>query len=209
MGPRLVKSSATDYTFFMPLILFVATVIHLAQSQPDTTGLEHYVFVREDTAETLHVLLDPKDLTQTNRVFLRVVLDAPWLPWDQRRIRIRISDYNDHAPELPREHDMHIREGWQENSGIEIESADGLIWVHKEEYDLAQRAGEIAATAAHADEAPSTVAPAGPAEVEETGLPGFWAQWWMHIAIVCGAVALSALVIWATMVRGPWRALNP
>ena len=194
----------------MPLILFVAAAVHLAQSQPDTTGLKPYVFIHlgEEGAQ-LHVLVKPKDVEATRKPIFPAILDEPWLPVNQRNLKLHRAEYKGSYLEEPGPRKARIRKGWLAHGGVEVDTPDGRAWVHKEEYELAQRAGEIAAAAARADEAPSTVAPARPAEGEEAGLPGFWAQWWMHIAIVCGALALSALVIWATMLRGPWRPLNP
>lgn len=207
--PRLVKQFATDYTFFMPLILIIAAAIHLGQAQPDTTGLKPYVFVaRGDTTKNLHALVDPKELAQTRNPFLNVILDEPWLPWDQHKTLIRRDDYEDPYPEVSSARNRRIRAGWQENGGIEVDSAEGLIWVHKEEYDLAKRADEIA-KAAYADEAQPSMAPTESAQEEDVDPLGFWAEWRMHVAIIGGAVVLTALVIWATMARGSWAVLRP
>ena len=193
----------------MQLILFIAAAIHLGQAQPDTTGLEPYVFVESgDTSKKLYVLVDPKDLAQLDRPQLRVIVDEPWLPRDQRERRIWRNRYEGHYEQKPGPRTHRIRKGWEKNGGIEIDSAEGPIWVHKQEYELAQRAEEIAA-AAYADEAPPSTAPPEPAQEEDAAPLGFWAEWRIHVAIIGAAVVLAALVIWATMARGPWTALRP
>ncbi len=193
----------------MPLILFIAAAIHLGQSQPDTTGLEHYVFVkRGEEGGRLHVLVQPKDLEDTLKPIFDAILDEPWLPLNQRYLKLHRSDYQGFYPDESSTRKSRIRKGWLAHDGVEVDTPEGRIWVHKEEHELAQRANSIAA-AAYADEVHPTMAPPEPAEEEDAGLRRFWAEWWMHIAIVAGGLVLSTAVIWATMFRGPWTALKP
>ncbi|MDK1021189.1 MAG: hypothetical protein QGD90_06090 [Candidatus Hydrogenedentes bacterium] len=193
----------------MPLILFIAAAIHLAQSQPDTTGLEHYVFVkRGEEGGRLYVLVQLEDLEDTLKPIFDAILDEPWLPVNQRYLKLHRSDYEGFYPEESSTRKSRIRKGWLAHEGVEVETSEGRIWVHKQDYELAQRAGEIAA-AAYADEAQPTAAPPEPTQEGDAAPLGFWAEWGMHIAIVTAALALSAVVIWATLVRGPWRPLKP
>ena len=70
-----------DYTFFMPLVLSIATILLLGQFDAGAAGMEPYVFVeRGEEAGRLYVLVEPEDLEQTLNPYIKVILDEPWLP---------------------------------------------------------------------------------------------------------------------------------
>ena len=193
----------------MPLILSIAAIGLLGQVDPAAAGMKHYVFVeRGDTTISLHVLVDPKYLDQTLNPFLDAILDEPWLPVNERYKKLRRSDYKEPYIDQPSLRNRRIREGWLAHGGVEVDTSEGRIWIHKEEYELAQRADEMGAAVHRGDTAAPV--PARPPTDDAAREPlGFWAEWRIHIGIIGGAVVLTAFVIWATMVRGPWKALRP
>ena len=205
----LVKARPADYTFFMPLVLSIATIVLLGQFDAGAAGMEPYVFVkRGEDAGQLYVLVEPEDLEQTRNPFIVGILDEPWLPIEQRRLRLSRSDYEEPYPEASSTRKRRIDEGWEAHGGIQVDTREGKVWVHKEDADLARRAEEMAAAARGDESAASATAaqPAGDAVQEPLG---FWTEWGMHVAIIGGAVVLTAVVIWAMLVRGPWTALRP
>ena len=195
-----------DYTFFVEMILSLFALGLFAQLDPVTAGMEPYVFVeRQDPAHKLHVVADPKDVAQTFSPFLDVILDEPWLAEHQRYQKLRRSDYEEPRPQISTTRKRRIREGWLANGGVEVETADGAIWISGVEYELARRAEEMAAVATDGPESAQNSA-----TIEQSGGEGlgFLSEWGMHLAIITAAAVLSALVIWITMTRGPWTPLG-
>lgn len=193
----------------MPLVLSIAAIILLGQVEPGPAGMEPYVFVeRGEAAVRLYVLVELEDLERTLNPYIDAILDEPWLPIEQRRQKLRRSDYEGFFPEASSTRNRRIREGWPAHGGVEVDTPEGLIWIHKQEYELAQRADDMAAAAHGGDMAAST--PAGPPVDDAAREPlGFWAEWGIHVGIIGGAAVLTALVVWATSARGPWTALRP
>lgn len=192
----------------MPLVLSIAITLLLGQVEPGAAGMEPYVFVeRGEAAGRLYVLVQLENLKQIRNPYIDAILDEPWLPVEQRRLKLLRSDYEDFYPEVSSTRNRRIGEGWKAHGGVEVDTPEGRIWVHKEEYELAQRAEELAA-AVYRDDTAASVQGAAPVEDASREPLGFWAEWGIHVAIIGGTAVLIALVIWATTVRGPWRALR-
>ena len=193
----------------MPLILSIVATILLRQVEPGTASMEPYVFIeRGEAAGRLYVLVKLEELEQIRNPLIDAILDEPWLPIEQRRRKLHRSDYKDFYLEDSSTRKGRIRKGWLAHGGVEVDTSEGRIWIHKEEYELAQRADEMGAAVHRGDTAAPV--PARPPTDDAAREPlGFWAEWRIHIGIIGGAVVLTAFVIWATMVRGPWKALRP
>ncbi len=199
----LVKPPPADYTFFMPLVLWIAATLLLGQVDLGVADMEPYVFVeRGETARGLYALVKLEDLEQIRNPNLDVILDAPWLPIEQRRKRLRRLDYEDPYPEPSSMRNRRIREGWLAHGGVEVDTPEGRIWVQETEYELAQRAEEMAA-AVHGGGTAASVPPRRPVDDAGREPLGFWAEWGIQVGILGGAIVLTALVVWATMFRGP------
>ena len=197
-----------DYTFFMPLVLSIATILLLGQFDAGAAGMEPYVFVeRGEEAGRLYVLVEPEDLKRTVNPFIVVILDEPWLPIEQRRLNLRRSDFEDFYPELSSTRKLRIDEGWKAHGGVQVDTREGRVWVHGEEAEFARRAEEMAAAARGGETVVSAPAPGSVGDAAREPL-GFWMEWGVHAAIIAGAALLAAVVIWATLVRGPWTALR-
>lgn len=197
-----------DYTFFMPLVLSIVTILLLGQLDAGTAGMEPYVFVeRGEEAGRLYALVEPEDLKRTVNPFIVVILDEPWLPIEQRRLNLRRSNFEDFYPEVSSTRKARIRKGWEAHGGVEVDTREGRVWVHGEEAEFARRAEEMAAAARGGETVVSSPAPGSAGDVAREPL-GFWMEWGVHAAIIAGAALLAAVVIWATLVRGPWTALR-
>jgi len=181
----------------------------LGQLDAGTAAMKSYVFVeRGETGARLYALVEPEDLERTRNPFIVVVLDEPWLPDNERSFQFRRSKYEDPYPEASSTRKLRIREGWDAHDGVEVDTREGRrVWIHKEEFEFAQRAEKMAAAARRDKTAVSATAtqPLGDAAREPLG---FWTEWGMHVAIIGGAVVLAAVVIWAALARGPWTALR-
>ena len=192
----------------MSLILLIASVGLLAQFDPDAPGMEPYVFFKRGEDDVrLYALVKPEDLEETRKVIINVILDEPWLPLSERHQTLRRSEYRDPYSPKPSTRARHIREGWLAYGGVEVDTPEGRVWIHGEEYELALRAERMAAEARGGDMADPVPRGASAAGASEEGL-GFWSEWGVHIILVAGAVALSALVVWFTMLRGSWTPLR-
>ena len=174
----------------MPLVLSIVTILLLGQFDAGAAGMEPYVFVeRGEEAGRLYVLVEPEDLKRTVNPFIVMILDEPWLPIEQRRLNLRID------------------EGWKTHGSVQVDTREGLVWIHKEESEFARRAEEMAAAARGGETVVSAPAPGSAGDAAREPL-GFWMEWGVHAAIIAGAALLAAVVIWATLVRGPWTALR-
>ncbi len=192
----------------MPLVLSIVTILLLGQFDAGTAGMEPYVFVeRGEEAGRLYVLVEPEALERTLNPYIKVILDEPWLPIEQRRLNLPRSDFEDFYPEVSSTRKVRIRAGWEAHGGVEVNTREGLVWVHKEEAEFARRAEDMAAAARGGQTVVSSPAPGSAGEAAREPL-GFWMEWGVHAAIIAGAALLAAVVIWATLVRGPWTALR-
>ena len=192
----------------MPLVLSIVTILLLGQFDAGTAGMEPYVFVeRGEEAGRLYVLVKHEAVEQSPNPFIKVILNEPWLPIEQRRRNLRRLDFEDFFPEDSGPRKLRIGKGWKAHGGVQVDTREGLVWIHKEESEFARRAEEMAAAARGGETVVS--APATESAGDATREPlGFWMEWGVHAAIIAGAALLAAVVIWATLVRGPWTALR-
>ncbi len=179
--------------------LFIALSGAFGQTAPSSSAVA-WVLPMENTGETLHAFVEE---SEWRKPWLTVVLDAPWNPPEERRIR-----QSDIAEDRYRENE-HVRqkridEGWKQRGGVEAETDQGLVWVHREAWELAGRARALAevsnSTSASEDEAwegVTAVVNEAPSALEtpQAEAPGFLALWGSHLAIIAVAAVLVAFVV--------------
>lgn len=120
----------------------------------------------------------------------------PWASSGSTRTLFK-KDVKGHYPAGSAELAAYYAEGWKANGGIQIETPHGKQWVFEEEYELAQRAAEMASVKEEerAVSSPAKpVAAADPAPVERS--LGFGQLWGAHVAVLTVGLGLSVLVVW-------------
>jgi len=174
-------------------MLPVACLIVLAafaQILPEEEGLSPYIFKMRGEDEFLYALVDEEELDD---VAIDVLVDAPWLPLEERYRQLQRTMVVSYEREEPASRRGRLERGWRAHGGVEAQTPNGTLWVLQSEFELAERARTMARTALpeRRDEIPATAA-LGEAQDSAENAPGFWALWAPHIAVAAAGLAALA-----------------
>ena len=134
--------------------------------------------------------------------------DVYWVkrdtPWEPKSVTIKGSDVKEVVSERPRARQRRLRQGWTDAGYTEVNGR----YYRTAEVALANRAREMAGVPEHPEPPPALDdAP----KAETTPLldaapkgepPGFVRQWWLHAAVVVGAVVLIGIVARTLLMAG-------
>lgn len=200
--PRPFLSSPRTLLILKAMIAcgLIALFGAFGQTVPSPSAVP-WVLPMENTGETLHALVEE---SEWRKPWMTVVLDEPWDPPAERRIRQDdIAEDRYREPEHSRR--KRIDEGWKRHGGVQVETEQGLIWVHQEVWELASRARKLAGVSNPASAPEQDARETATVDVNETlstpetadaEAPGFFALWGTHLAIIAAAVVLLAFVVW-------------
>ena len=181
-------------SFLVAIPIFVA-----AQTSRMPVEEVTYVIYLESPPERIYGFVGEDEWDKPS---LTVKIDEPWNGSEERRLRS--SRITSKDKESRRARERRISKGWEENGGVEVETENGTRWVHKAEYELATRAREMAGVidagpSSETDRAVEAGQSESPPATDAT--PGFLELWGKHLAVIAAAAALSALVVWALILK--------
>lgn len=158
-------------------------------------------YVIQETGRTIVGYWEERGVQSGGKV--RVELDTPWLStpqWEMVTLKNLVS-----APvaERPAKTAERRKRGFEEAGLVQLSDT---VAVPKEDYELAQRAREMAGVDKPQGEDGEVAVETDAEEIIPTGavasrpgsgppLPGFWEQWGGHIGLVVVAVLLTGLVV--------------
>jgi len=135
-----------------------------------------------------------EDKKETRKDVYWVERDTPWEP---KSVTIKGYDVKDVVSERPRERQRRLCQGWTDAGYTELNGR----YYRTEEVGLANRAREMAGIKDNVeappvpDDAPKAETTPPPiAAAPEVEPPPFVRQWWLHAALVVGAVVLIGIV---------------
>lgn len=174
----------------------------LGQAQGGVAEEMPYQITDTRTDETIRAFITDEELNGRGTL-LNVILDEPWndIADRQRPLVREFSEVEGRANRLLRE--QAIESGWISNGGVEVGTVNGTkMWVHREEWDYAERARDLAAALEpEIEETQSFSAGPVPGNGGETRPPGFIDLWGMHLLVVGLSGAVIALIVWALVLR--------
>ncbi len=133
-----------------------------------------------------------------------VRLDEPWTT-GRRTQSIVPANVQDKGPEARNEWLRRHKEGWANAGYVNLGTDRDAYYVLKADFELAQRANELAGAEVEAVVAvPVTEESSSESAVVEAGapeMPSAAMLWWPHVAIVAGALALGGVAVWFGFLR--------
>lgn len=160
----------------------------LAQAPSAPPGTVPYVFELKASAEVVHALVNPTDLSK-RRYF--VFIEEPWHRSITRREITKSALSEDPYPDEGATYRNRIKSMWLANGGVKV----GEHWVLKSEYALMQRASAMGQVRALETTARSTAVPVKTLATVETVEVGFLKQWGVHGIIGLVVLIAAGLVI--------------
>ena len=143
-----------------------------------------------------------EDRKETRKDVYWVERDTPWEPKSET---IKSSEVKDVVSERPRDRQRRLRQGWTDAGYTDVNGR----YYRTEEVALANRAREMAGVLEHPepppppDDPPKAETTPPPLDAAPEGEPpGFVRQWWLHAALVVGAVVLIGIVAKALLMAG-------
>ena len=152
--------------------------------------------------ESVHAFVEEAQWKKTR---MKVLLDAPWLDPQDRRVSIwsRDVDVDDTYRELPGERGRRIVKGYEAAGFVSLKSGGEERWIHQSEIALADRAFELEGLVLEKGQAEDAEAESeiiGEALVEPNR-PPFLELWGLHIGLAGAALVLGGLVSWGLIFR--------